>query len=212
MSSGTPVDTPRRHGESVAAADAALAAARAVPADGRLIVLLSGGASALLCRPVAGVTLAEKQQITRALMHDGRAIDELNCVRKHLSGIKGGRLAAACAGRTLTLAISDVVAPIEDDPSVIGSGPTVPDPSTFADAWGIVSRMAVQDAVPGIRAGLAAAWRGGRRARVTQGRRRGDGAQPLRVDRHAPCGHGRRGRGRQAPRLPRRRRGPARTR
>ena len=92
--------------------------------------------------------MAEKQQITRALMHDGRAIDELNCVRKHLSGIKGGRLAAACAGQTLTLAISDVVAPIEDDPSVIGSGPTVPDPSTFADAWGIVSRMAAQDAVP----------------------------------------------------------------
>ncbi|WP_157899501.1 glycerate kinase type-2 family protein [Luteitalea pratensis] len=139
---------PTPTGESVAAADAALAAAGAVPIDGRLIVLLSGGASALLCRPVPGVTLAEKQQITRALMHDGRAIDELNCVRKHLSGIKGGRLAAACAGRTLTLAISDVVAPIEDDPSVIGSGPTVPDPSTFADAWGIVSRMAAQEAVP----------------------------------------------------------------
>ena len=139
---------PTPTGESVAAAEASLAAAGAVPADGRLIVLLSGGASALLCRPAPGVTLAEKQQITRALMHDGRAIDELNCVRKHLSGIKGGRLAAACAGRTLTLAISDVVAPIEDDPSVIGSGPTVPDPSTFADAWGIVSRMAAQEAVP----------------------------------------------------------------
>jgi len=139
---------PTPTSESVAAADAALAAAGAVPADGRLIVLLSGGASALLCRPVPGVTLAEKQQITRALMHDGRAIDELNCVRKHLSGIKGGRLAAACPGTTLTLAISDVVAPIEDDPSVIGSGPTVPDPSTFADAWGIVSRMAAQESVP----------------------------------------------------------------
>ena len=117
-------------------------------ADGRLIVLLSGGASALLCAPVDGVTLAEKQQITRALMHDGRAIDELNCVRKHLSRIKGGRLAAACAGQTLTLAISDVVSPVEDDPSVIGSGPTVADPSTFADAWRIVSNMAAQDAVP----------------------------------------------------------------
>ena len=139
---------PTPTAESVAAADAALAAAAAVPTDGRMIVLLSGGASALLCRPVPGVTLAEKQQITRALMHDGRAIDELNCVRKHLSGIKGGRLAEACAGHTLTLAISDVVAPIEDDPSVIGSGPTVPDPSTFADALGIVSRMASQDAVP----------------------------------------------------------------
>ena len=134
--------------ESVAAAHAALEAARTVRADGRLIVLLSGGASALLCAPVDGVTLAEKQQITRALMHDGRAIDELNCVRKHLSRIKGGRLAAACAGPTLTLAISDVVSPVEDDPSVIGSGPTVADPSTFADAWRIVSDMAAQDAVP----------------------------------------------------------------
>jgi len=134
--------------ESVAAAEAALQAARAVPASGRLVVLLSGGASSLLCRPVAGVTLAEKQQITRALMHDGRAIDELNCVRKHLSLVKGGRLAAACAGQTLTLAISDVVAPVPDDPSVIGSGPTVADPSTFADAWRIVAAMAAQDAVP----------------------------------------------------------------
>lgn len=139
---------PTPTAESVAAADAALAAARAVPVDGQLIVLLSGGASALLCRPVEGVSLAEKQQVTRALMHDGRAIDELNCVRKHLSLIKGGRLAAACAGQTLTLAISDVVAPVEDDPSVIGSGPTVPDPTTYADAWRIVSGVAAQDAVP----------------------------------------------------------------
>jgi glycerate 2-kinase len=139
---------PTPNAESVAAADAALAAARAVPATGHLIVLLSGGASALLCRPVEGVTLAEKQQVTRALMHDGRAIDELNCVRKHLSRIKGGRLAAACQGQTLTLAISDVVAPVEDDPSVIGSGPTVPDPTSYADAWRIVSAIAAQDAVP----------------------------------------------------------------
>ncbi len=133
---------------SVAAADAALAAAADVPAGGSLIVLLSGGASALLSRPVHGISLHEKQQITRALMHDGRAIDELNCVRKHLSRVKGGRLAAACAGRTLTLAISDVVAPVEDDPSVIGSGPTVPDPSTYADAWRIVNGIAAQDQVP----------------------------------------------------------------
>ena len=134
--------------ESMAAADAALSAAAAVPGDGRLLVLLSGGASSLLARPVAGVSLAEKRQITRALMHDGRAIDELNCVRKHLSLIKGGRLAAACAGETLTLAISDVVAPVEDDPSVIGSGPTVPDPTTYADAWRIVAGIAAPDAVP----------------------------------------------------------------
>ncbi len=141
---GHPTPTP----ESVAAADAALAAAAAVPRDGRLVVLLSGGASALLCAPVPGVTLEEKQRITRALMHDGRAIDELNCVRKHLSRVKGGRLAAACRGETVTLAISDVVAPVEDDPSVIGSGPTVADPSTFAEAWAIVSGIAAQQAVP----------------------------------------------------------------
>jgi glycerate-2-kinase len=139
---------PTPTAESVAAADAALSAAQAVPVDGRLIVLLSGGASALLCGPVEGVTLAEKQQITHALMHDGLAIDELNCVRKHLSRIKGGRLAAACRGETLTLAISDVMAPVEDDPSVIGSGPTVADPSTYADAWRIVSGVTAQAAVP----------------------------------------------------------------
>lgn len=156
---------------SVAAADAALSAARAVPADGRLVVLLSGGASALLCRPVEGVTLAEKQQITRALMHDGRAIDELNCVRKHLSRIKGGRLAAACAGETVTLAISDVVAPVEDDPSVIGSGPTVPDPSTYHDAWRIVSGVAAQHAVP---ASVRAWLQRGRSGEVAESPKPGD--------------------------------------
>ena len=145
---------PTPTADSVAAAHAALALARRVPADGRLVVLLSGGASALLSHPADGITLAEKQQITRALMHDGRAIDELNCVRKHLSAIKGGRLAAACAGTTVTLAISDVMAPIEDDPSVIGSGPTVPDPTTYDQAWRIVSHMADQRAVPS----AVAAW------------------------------------------------------
>ena len=139
---------PTPTAESVAAADAALRAASAVGPAGQLVVLLSGGASALLCRPVDGVSLADKQQITRALMHDGRAIDELNCVRKHLSRIKGGRLAAACAGQTVTLAISDVVAPREDDPSVIGSGPTVADPSTFVDAARLVAGIADQSAVP----------------------------------------------------------------
>ena len=139
---------PTPTAQSIAAADRALAVARELHRDQRLVVLLSGGASALLSAPVSGVTLEEKQAITRALMHDGRPIDELNCVRKHLSRIKGGRLAAACAGDTVTLAISDVVAPVEDDPSVIGSGPTVPDPTTFDDAWRIVSRIAAQDAVP----------------------------------------------------------------
>ena len=139
---------PTPTADSVAAADAVLRAAAAVGPAGQLVVLLSGGASALLCRPVDGVSLADKQQVTRALMHDGRAIDELNCVRKHLSRIKGGRLAAACAGQTVTLAISDVVAPREDDPSVIGSGPTVADPSTFAEAARLVAGIADRAAVP----------------------------------------------------------------
>lgn len=132
---------------SAAAADAALALARDVPRNGRLVVLLSGGASALLCRPVDGVSLADKQAITRALLRQGQPIDALNCVRKHLSQVKGGRLAAACPGETRTFAISDVAAPVEDDPSVIGSGPTVADPSTYGDAWRIVSGLPA-DLVP----------------------------------------------------------------
>ncbi len=104
---------------------------------GGLLVLLSGGASAMLAAPVDGVHLDAKQETARRLMRAGAAIDELNCVRKHLSRIKGGRLAAA-AGTTVTLALSDVHAPVADDPSVIGSGPTVADPTTFADAVAIV--------------------------------------------------------------------------
>jgi glycerate 2-kinase len=133
---------------SVEAARAALAMARQVPPDGQLVVLLSGGASALLSLPADGLTLEDKQRASQAVMHDGRAIDALNCVRKHLSAIKGGQLAAACRGRVLTLAISDVVAPVEDDPSVIGSGPTVPDPSTFAEALAIVNAVQARASVP----------------------------------------------------------------
>src|SRR5205807_6320663 len=88
--------------------------------------------------PAAGITLAEKQALTRALLASGAAIGEINAVRKHLSRIKGGRLAArARPARLLTIAISDVPG---DDPAVIGSGPTVPDPSTLADARAIVAR------------------------------------------------------------------------
>ena len=105
------------------------------------MVLLSGGASALLAAPVPGITLEDKVATGRALMRAGVAIDGLNCVRKHLSRIKGGRLAAAAA-RTITLAISDVHGPIADDPSVIGSGPTVGDPTTFAEALAIVASVA----------------------------------------------------------------------
>jgi len=103
-----------------------------------VIALISGGGSALLALPAPGLTLADKQAVNRALLASGATIHEMNCLRKHLSGIKGGRLAAAAApARVVTLAISDVPG---DDPAVIGSGPTVPDPTTFADARALVAR------------------------------------------------------------------------
>ena len=107
-------------------------------ADDLVVALMSGGASALVRRPGAGLTLADKQAVNRALLACGANITEMNCVRKHLSAIKGGRLAAAAApARVVTLAISDVPG---DDPAVIGSGPTVPDPTTFAEARAILAR------------------------------------------------------------------------
>lgn len=116
----------------------ALEIARNVPRDGRLIVLLSGGASALLAAPAGGVTLQQKADATRRLLDAGATVHELSTVRKHLSAIKGGQLAAACDGETVTLAVSDVVGPVEDDLSVIGSGPTVPDASTCKDAVAVI--------------------------------------------------------------------------
>ena len=115
-----------------------LALADAVDAEDLVLVLLSGGASANWIAPVGGLTLAEKQAVTRALLKSGAAIGEMNTVRKHLSRIKGGRLAArAFPAEVTTLAISDVPG---DDPAVIGSGPTVPDPTTLADARAVVAR------------------------------------------------------------------------
>jgi glycerate 2-kinase len=133
---------PSPNAESAAAAEAALELAHQSRAAGGLLVLLSGGASAMLVAPAHGISLEEKVATTTRLMHAGAAIHELNCVRKHLSRIKGGQLAAA-AGRTITLALSDVHAPIADDPSVIGSGPTVADDTTFADALEIVGRYGI---------------------------------------------------------------------
>jgi glycerate-2-kinase len=133
---------PSPNAGSAAAAEAALALAVEGRDRGGLLVLLSGGASAMLAAPATGIDLSAKLETARLLMRAGAAIDELNCVRKHLSRIKGGRLAAA-AGSTITLALSDVHGPIADDPSVIGSGPTVPDPTTFADALAIVGKYRV---------------------------------------------------------------------
>ena len=133
---------------SVQAGREALRCAADAPASGCLVVLLSGGASALLSMPATGVSLQEKVETTRVLLEAGVPIHELNCVRKHLSGVKGGRLAHATPGRVLTLAISDVVLPVEDDPGVIGSGPTVHDATRFAEALAIVERPAIGPCVP----------------------------------------------------------------
>jgi len=106
-----------------------------------VIALLSGGGSALLPMPTPGLTLADKQVISRALLRSGATISEMNCVRRHLSAIKGGRLGAAChPARVLTLLISDVPG---DNPGDIASGPTVADPSTCADALRILKRYRI---------------------------------------------------------------------
>jgi hydroxypyruvate reductase len=119
--------------------------------DDLVIALVSGGGSALLSLPAPGLTFAEKQGINRALLESGAAIDEMNCVRKHLSAIKGGRLAAACAPATvMTLLISDVPG---DAPEVIASGPTLPDATTCADALAICKRYGI-DLPPAARQGL----------------------------------------------------------
>ena len=149
---------PSPNEASVVAAARALAAARAMRPDGVLLVLLSGGASAMLAAPAGGITLEDKVDVARALMTAGAPIHELNCVRKHLSRIKGGRLAAA-ARRSITLALSDVHGPVPDDPSVIGSGPTVPDETTFADALAIVGARRIPCS-PGVLAHLERGVRG----------------------------------------------------
>jgi glycerate 2-kinase len=124
---------------------------RGLGADDLVLCLVSGGGSALLSLPAPGLTLADKQAINRALLASGAAIDEMNCVRKHLSAVKGGRLGAMCApARVLTLLISDVPG---DAPEVIASGPTVPDPTSCADALAILRRYAIA-LPPAARTGL----------------------------------------------------------
>nr|WP_316640557.1 glycerate kinase [uncultured Roseateles sp.] len=140
---------PDRAGEL--AAQRIVTLTEGLTADDLVICLISGGGSALLALPAAGLSLADKQAVNRALLKSGASIDEMNCVRKHLSAIKGGRLAAMCApARVLTLLISDVPG---DAPEVIASGPTVPDSTTCADALAILKRygITVPDAA---RAGL----------------------------------------------------------
>ena len=122
----------------LAAAQRTLELAAAAQEGDLVLALLSGGASANWIAPAQGISLAEKQAVTRALLRSGANIVEMNTVRKHLSRIKGGRLAREAERACLvTLAISDVPG---DDPAVIGSGPTVPDPTTLADSRAIVAR------------------------------------------------------------------------
>ncbi|MDX1605091.1 MAG: glycerate kinase [Candidatus Competibacterales bacterium] len=129
-----------------------LAQVQGLTADDLVICLISGGGSALLSLSAPGLTLAHKQAVNQALLRSGATISEMNCVRKHLSAIKGGRLAAACApARVVSLLISDVPG---DDPAAIASGPTVADPTTFDEARAIVRKYGI-DLPEAVRAHLA---------------------------------------------------------
>jgi hydroxypyruvate reductase len=126
----------------LAAAERLLALVQGLTADDFVLCLISGGGSSLLPLPLPGLTLDHKQAVNRALLKSGATISEMNCVRRHLSAIKGGRLAAAChPARVLTLLLSDVPG---DNPIDIASGPTVPDPTTCEDALAIVRRYGIE--------------------------------------------------------------------
>ena len=130
---------PDRH--AVEGAERVLAAVRGLSSDDLVLCLMSGGGSALMTLPAEGLSLDDKQAVTRALLRSGATISEMNTVRKHLSAIKGGRLAAAAfPAQVVTLAISDVPG---DDPAIIASGPTVADPTTFAHARAVIDRYAI---------------------------------------------------------------------
>lgn len=120
------------------AAERAIAIAQRAHSGDVLVILLSGGASALMAAPIDGLTLADKIATTKLMMEEGADIHALNTVRRHLSKVKGGRLAAACLGSTITLAISDVVG---DDLNAIGSGPGAPDATTWAEAAAALERF-----------------------------------------------------------------------
>jgi glycerate 2-kinase len=159
---------PTPTAESERAGREALALARSTAADGMLLVLLSGGASAMMAVPAAGVSLDDKRETTARLLRGGADIRALNTVRKHISAIKGGQLAAAVRGESRTLAISDVV---DDDLSVIASGPTVPDASTFEDALAVLGRFGGTAEYP---ASVVARLTAGTRGEVSETPKPGD--------------------------------------
>ena len=150
---------PLPDGRGLAAAREIERRAAGLGTDDLALVLISGGASALLPAPAPPIGLDEKLEVTRQLLRAGAAIHELNAVRKHLSTVKGGGLLRQLRpARVITLALSDV---IDDDPSVIGSGPTTPDPSTFADAVGVLESRGVLRSCPAsVRGRLEAGVRG----------------------------------------------------
>ena len=135
---------------SVTAAQRVLEAVKGLNREDLVLCLVSGGGSSLLVAPLGGLTLDDKQAVNRALLQSGASISEMNCVRRHLSAIKGGRLAAAChPARVMTLLLSDVPG---DEPMDIASGPTVADPTTCADARDVVRRYGV--ALPAVATGI----------------------------------------------------------
>jgi hydroxypyruvate reductase len=164
IEAGHPV--PDEQGE--AAAREILALASSLAPDDLLLALVSGGGSALLSLPVEGITTADMKAVTRSLLASGAPIQDMNTVRKHLSAIQGGRLAAATRAQVLALVISDVTG---DDPTHIASGPCTPDPTTFADAARILSRNGV--ALP---ASIAARIEAGVAGRVPETPKPGDRA------------------------------------
>ncbi len=137
IEAGHPV--PDEAGEQ--AAREILRRARGLARDDLLLVLVSGGGSSLLSLPAEGVAMADLKATTRALLMSGAPIQDMNTVRKHLSAIQGGRLAAACKARTVALVVSDVTG---DDPTHIASGPCAPDPTTYQDALDVLARYEVQ--------------------------------------------------------------------
>ncbi len=141
VEAGHPV--PDESGEK--AAQEILRQAKALGANDLLLALLSGGASSLLSLPAEGIGMAELKATTKELLRCGAPIQDMNTVRKHLSRIQGGKLAAACRARVLALIISDVTG---DDPTHIGSGPCAPDPSTYQDALDIIARYGVKAPAP----------------------------------------------------------------
>lgn len=148
-------DHPTPSARSLAAAAAARAFVGALTPEDRLLVLLSGGGSALLAEPAAGLSFEDKRATVTAVARGGASIRELNAVRKHLSGIKGGQLARACRAHTRVLALSDVVG---NHPGTIASGPFCPDDTTFSEALALVLRLAPAAPAPAIarlRAGAA---------------------------------------------------------